>query len=105
MFALSSFVLTVIWIATNVYHSQAESTIEPLLQTQIIPIEPGFDEKAISELRKRAPVEPSMSAPIAVSSDDQDSILVPTEESGSLVEETIEPEETQIDITTEEAEL
>lgn len=61
-FAISSFILTVIWILTNIYHSQVTSTIEPVLQTQIIPIEPKFDEETIAELRKRTNIDPANNA-------------------------------------------
>lgn len=64
LFAVSTFVLMIVWLATNAYHSQATSTIEPLLQTQIEAINPGFDQNAINNLKKRKAVEPLNSSPI-----------------------------------------
>ncbi|MBI2443094.1 MAG: hypothetical protein HYV40_04285 [Candidatus Levybacteria bacterium] len=56
--AISAFILTVIWIASNVYHAYATSTIDELLQIQIIPIAPQFDEETIARLKQRKVIEP-----------------------------------------------
>jgi len=65
LIALSSFLLTVIWIASNVYHSYATSTIDSLLQAQIIPIAPNFDATTIENLKERQPITPSDSSVVA----------------------------------------
>lgn len=62
LIALSSFFLTVIWIASNVYHSYATSTIDSLLQVQILPIAPSFDAATIENLKQRQPIKPSDSS-------------------------------------------
>lgn len=56
--AISSFVLTVIWIASNVYHSYATSTIDTLLKLQIIPISPTFDTVTIGKIKDRQTIQP-----------------------------------------------
>lgn len=66
LIALSSFFLTVIWIASNVYHSYATSTIDSLLQIQILPIAPSFDAATIENLKQRQSVKPSASSIVAV---------------------------------------
>lgn len=57
--SIISFILTVIWITSNVYHSYATSTIEPLLQIQIQEISPTFDEEALADLKQRTVIESS----------------------------------------------
>ncbi len=58
---ISSFFLTVIWIASNVYHSYATSTIDPLLRVQIEPIAPDFDQSTIEAVKKREKIAPETS--------------------------------------------
>jgi hypothetical protein len=55
---ISSFILTVIWIASNVYHAYATSTIDTLLQMQIEPIMPDFDMQTINKIKQRVKIEP-----------------------------------------------
>lgn len=58
LIAISSFVLTSIWIASNVYHSYATSTIDTLLKIQILPVSPTFDSATIEKLKLRHAIEP-----------------------------------------------
>lgn len=56
--AISSFVLVVLWIGFNLYHAHATSTIEPVLQIQIKPIDPKFDTEMINKLKSRQNIQP-----------------------------------------------
>ncbi len=56
--AISSFILTAIWVGFNIYHAAATSTISEELQKQIQPIEPRFDTQVIKELQNRKKIEP-----------------------------------------------
>lgn len=67
LIAISSFFLTVIWIVSNVYHAYATSTIDSLLQMQIIPISPDFDQSTIEKIKKRTTILPVSSAAVQVS--------------------------------------
>lgn len=61
--AISSFLLTIIWVVSNVYHAYATSTIDELLQVQIIPIPAEFDEATIARMKQREKIAPDFSAP------------------------------------------
>jgi hypothetical protein len=63
LIAVSSFILTVIWIASNVYHAYATSTLDSLLQAQIVPIPPTFDMDTIAKIRERTVIVPQSIAP------------------------------------------
>lgn len=65
LIAISSFILTVIWIASNVYHSYATSTIDTLLQLQILPISPSFDAETIEKIKQRQVVKPATTSLIS----------------------------------------
>jgi hypothetical protein len=56
--AISSFILVVLWIGFNLYHAHATSTIEPVLQLQIKPIDPSFDTAVIQKLKSRQNIQP-----------------------------------------------
>lgn len=56
--AISSFILVVLWIGFNLYHAHATSTIEPVLQLQIKPIDSSFDTSVIQKLKSRQNVQP-----------------------------------------------
>lgn len=78
IFTLSTFLLTVIWIASNVYHSYATSTIDPILTTQIEEIPASFDAEVISDLKSRQIIEPDIT---------QSSVVVPaSDETGEIIE-------------------
>jgi hypothetical protein len=55
---ISSFVLVVIWIGFSIYHSSITSTIPQTTNIQIIPINPNFDMKTISNIKTRPTVVP-----------------------------------------------
>lgn len=59
---ISSFILTIIWISSNVYHAYATSTIDSLLSIQIAPISPEFDMQTINKIRQRIQVTPEDNA-------------------------------------------
>ena len=67
LIAISSFLLTVIWIVSNVYHANATSTIDSLLQVQIIPISPDFDQDTIGKIKQRTTILPVSSATVQIS--------------------------------------
>jgi len=52
------FILTVFWVAFNVYHNYVSSTITDPLTHQIIPIQGKFDSQTISEVKNRKRVSP-----------------------------------------------
>ncbi|OGH09740.1 MAG: hypothetical protein A2152_03970 [Candidatus Levybacteria bacterium RBG_16_35_6] len=55
---ISSFVLVVFWIGFSIYHNSVTSTIPQTLNIQIIPINPDFNSKAISDIKTRPEVTP-----------------------------------------------
>lgn len=55
---ISSFVLVVFWIAFSIYHNSVTSTIPATLNIQIIPINPNFNAKAISDIKTRQEITP-----------------------------------------------
>lgn len=55
---VSSFIIVLAWIGFNLYHNIKTSTISQNLTVQILPINPSFDKKTISDLKKRARVTP-----------------------------------------------
>lgn len=55
---VSLFVLTVLWVVFNIYHSFVTSTIKDSLSIQIVPIEGQFDTNTINQIRERRRVEP-----------------------------------------------
>lgn len=56
--SISSFVLVALWIASNLYHAYATSTITPELQQQIEPIPGSFDNETIQKLKTRENIIP-----------------------------------------------
>ena len=59
---IPTFICVVAWIGFNIYHSAVTSTISPQEISQIAPINPDFDTKTITELKKRERVEPVLMA-------------------------------------------
>lgn len=57
--AVSFFILILIYFGFNIYHNLAVSTISEDTNIQISPIAPSFDDKTISELKKRNNVSPA----------------------------------------------
>lgn len=59
LFILSSALLvTIIWVAFNIYHNAITSTISETLAVQIIPIPGKFDTVTIEKLKKRQKITP-----------------------------------------------
>lgn len=56
--AASFFILILIYIGFSIYHNSAESTISESTNIQILPITPSFDDKTISDLKKRGNITP-----------------------------------------------
>ena len=63
MILIPSFVVIVFWIGLTIYHNSVSSTIPPVLNIQIKPINPNFDSKVISDLKKRKEVTPMFEMP------------------------------------------
>jgi hypothetical protein len=62
MILIPSFVVVVFWIGLTIYHNSVSSTIPPALNVQIKPIDPNFDTKVITELKKREKIIPLFEA-------------------------------------------
>jgi len=58
MILIPSFVVIVFWIGLTIYHNSVSSTIPPALNIQIKPIDPNFDSKTITDLKKRKEITP-----------------------------------------------
>ncbi|MBI2613850.1 MAG: hypothetical protein HYW62_03680 [Candidatus Levybacteria bacterium] len=52
------FIFVIAWIAGNIYHSIATSTISNTTNQDISPISPAFDTKTVDKLRQRQKVNP-----------------------------------------------
>lgn len=57
--AISFFILILIYLGFNIYHNSAVSTISESTNIQISPIAPSFDDKTISDLKKRNNISPT----------------------------------------------
>lgn len=55
---ISSFILMVLWVGSNIYHAAVSSTIAPDLQLQIQPIDPSFNTDVIQKLKTREKIAP-----------------------------------------------
>lgn len=55
---IPSFIIVILWVVFNVYHSYINSTIPTDVNTQILYINPDFDLKTIEDLKKRQIVKP-----------------------------------------------
>lgn len=55
---ISSFILILIWIGFSIYDKAVSSTIGDVLNIQIQPITPNFDEQMINRLKKRKKILP-----------------------------------------------
>ncbi|EKE05518.1 MAG: hypothetical protein ACD_19C00241G0003 [uncultured bacterium] len=55
---IPSFIIVILWVVFNVYHSYINSTIPTDVNMQILYINPDFDSKTIADLKKRQTVEP-----------------------------------------------
>lgn len=51
------FILTILWVIFNVYHSHVDSTIKDPLNYQIIPIEGTFNTDAIDRIKERSRID------------------------------------------------
>ena len=60
---IPSFILILAWIIFGIYHSSVASTITPVVDIQISPINPTFDTDAISKLKQRQKVTPIYELP------------------------------------------
>lgn len=56
------FFLILLWIVFSIYHNAVTSTIPEVLNIQITPINPAFDEKTILNLKNREKVLPVFEA-------------------------------------------
>lgn len=56
-------IITIAWIAFNIYNNAVTSTITQEQRIQITPIDPTFNEKIIDKLRIRENITPSYQLP------------------------------------------
>lgn len=61
----SMFITICLWIGFNIYNSYVTSTIDDVLQMQIIPIEGNFDVNTIQKLKSRTKINPDFGELIA----------------------------------------
>lgn len=52
--SILTFVTVLAWIAFDLYHAVTTSTISPVQENQIKPLESKFDTQVILDLKKRA---------------------------------------------------
>ena len=55
---VSSFVVVVAWVAFNLYHIYATSTVSSDVQMQLNPINPEFNPSVVQELKTREVINP-----------------------------------------------
>lgn len=65
---ISSVILTIAWIIFTIIHKSISSTIAPVTNEQITAINPLFDDKVISEIKKRQKTAPEFSLQVSSSS-------------------------------------
>lgn len=61
-----TFIVIVIWIVADIWHTKPSVEVNPKLTTLLEPISPTFDQKVISQIQEVTPVgeiEPDISAP------------------------------------------
>jgi hypothetical protein len=56
---ISSFVVVVAWIGSNIYHIYITSTISEEVQSQLTPIDGAFDTQTLQNLKSRERVNPA----------------------------------------------
>lgn len=57
--------LVIIYIGSSIYHSIVTSTIPEVVNIQITPISPDFDQKAIMDIKNREKIVPVFEAGVA----------------------------------------
>ncbi len=55
---VSTFALVLAWMSFNIYHASVNSTITPVQNIQIKPINPTFDMKIVEKIKKRENAPP-----------------------------------------------
>lgn len=55
---IPTFIVVLLWVVFNVYHSYINSTIPKDVNMQILYIDPDFDLKTIEDLKKRQVINP-----------------------------------------------
>jgi|SRR3990167_7718683 len=73
-----TFVMVLLWVVFNVYHSHVSSTISEPLNKQIDPIPQAFDLQGLESLKKRVRLEPIYEIPESLLSGPNEE--TPTEE-------------------------
>lgn len=56
--SISIFIVTAIWVASNLYHAYVTSTITPDLKIQIVPIAPNFNTNIVQKIKNRKRIAP-----------------------------------------------
>jgi hypothetical protein len=85
------FLLTVLWVIFNIYHSYVTSTIKDPLTIQIVPIESKFDTATINSLKNRQKVDPLYEK--SVSASEEPEIETQNESNRSLESNEVTPTE------------
>lgn len=80
---IPGFIITVLWVIFNIYHSHVTSTITDPLSIQIIPINGKFDTNTISKIKDRQKIEPLYEAQVSSGA----VILTPTPAPSQLIDE------------------
>ena len=75
---ISSFVVVVVWIGSNLYHIHVTSTVAPDIQKLLSPIDPTFDTQIIQKLKSRINVVPAFERQAIASPAAQTSTPTPT---------------------------
>lgn len=57
--------LVVLYIVFSIYHNVVTSTIPEVVNIQIIPVSPDFDQETIMDIKKREKIVPVFEAPAA----------------------------------------
>ena len=54
----STFFVVIVWIIFNIYHNLVVYTIPEVLEKEILPINPAFDQNSISKIKQRSRISP-----------------------------------------------
>ena len=93
---ISVFIIIVFWVIFNIYHNHTSSTIDPNLETTVIPIEGKFDQDAINQIKNRKRVDASLdSTQITIASPSPSLSPTPTPQNTASPSSTLTPTPSQ----------
>lgn len=78
-------IVILIWVVFSIYHNSVASTIPPVLNIQISPINPIFDTATISKLKQREKVTPIYEMTPSGSPAPESSTATPSSPSGAQI--------------------